>query len=87
MTAQEREKFYDEKIAPELFRLAKLCEENGLSLVCGVEWAPGDIGRTAFITKEGSEFMRRANLALQSDRGGLVAITVTKKPTSGGPRP
>ena len=78
MTIAEREKLYDEKIAPELARLGKLCQDNGLSFVCGVEWDTDEVGRTATMTKDAGEGLRRANQALQGNYGvGMMAITVT----------
>lgn len=44
------EEFYDNEIAPELARLAKLCEDHGMSFLCQVEYAPGDTGETKAIT-------------------------------------
>lgn len=80
MTIQEREKLYDEKIAPELLRLGKLCQDNGLSFVCGVEWDTDEVGRTAVLTKDAGEAMRRANQTLQGNFGvGMVAMTITTK--------
>jgi hypothetical protein len=35
MTAEEKEKFYDEGIAPVLAQLGRKCEDNGLSFFCG----------------------------------------------------
>lgn len=85
MTVQEREKLYDEKIAPEILRLGKLCQDNGLSFVCGVEWEPDEVGHTAALTKDAGEGMRRANQALQGNYGvGMVAMTVTTKPADAG---
>lgn len=78
MNIKEREKFYDEKIAPELLRLGKLCQENGLSFVCGVEWDTNEVGRTAALTKDAGEGMHRANQALQGNFGvGMLAVTVS----------
>lgn len=77
MDAKEREQFYDARVAPELLRLAKLCQDNGLSFVAGVEWVPGLWGRTACLTADASVDMRQANKAL-SDGTPTVAITVTK---------
>ena len=80
MNAKEREQFYDEKIAPDLLRLGKLCQDNGLSFVAGVEWDPDEVGRTAALTKNAGEGIRRANAALQGEFGvGMVALTVTEK--------
>lgn len=78
MNAKEREKFYDEKIAPELLRLGNLCQKNGLSFVCGVEYDTDQIGRTATIAKGAGEGIKRANNILQGlDVGGVVALTLT----------
>lgn len=81
MDAKEREKFYDEQIAPELLRLANLCQRNGLSFVCGVEYDTDEVGRTATLTNNAGEGMRRANQALQGNYGvGMFAITETRAP-------
>lgn len=40
------EAFYDREIAPELMRLAKLCEANGMSFLAQVEYAPGETSET-----------------------------------------
>lgn len=58
MNAEEREKFYDEEIAPALLELAKKCLDNGLSMVAAVEWdkeRPEDDGwgSTVGLQKEG----------------------------------
>lgn len=79
MNAQDREKLYDEKIAPELLRLGKLCQDNGLSFVAGVEWEPDQVGRTACLTAEAGDGMRMANHILQlGDALGMVSLTVTR---------
>lgn len=44
------EAFYDEHIAPELMRLAKLCETNGMSFLCQVEYAPEETAETKAVT-------------------------------------
>ena len=80
MTSKEKEKFYDDSIAPELLRLGQLCKDNGLSFVAGVEWEPDEVGRTACLAKDAGEALRRANEALQGNYGvGMVAVTVTTK--------
>jgi hypothetical protein len=85
VTPQEKEALYDEKVAPELARLAKLCQANGLSFVAGVEWEPGEIGRTCAFEKDASEALRRANAALQGNFGvGMVAITSPAPQPDGG---
>jgi len=79
-SAKAREKFYDEKIAPELARLARMCQDNGLAFLAGVEWDPGHHGRTVSFPKGTGEAMRRADAALLGEYGvGAVAITITKE--------
>lgn len=57
MTPAEREAIYDAEIAPELARLAKRCEDVGMSFVAEVEWNPAEQGggRTIALA-EGSSF-------------------------------
>ncbi len=82
-SALDKEKLYDEKIAPELLRLGKLCQDNGLSFVFGVEWEPGEVGETRGFTADAGEGMRRASAALAGNFGvGMVAMTVTTKEPS-----
>jgi len=45
------EKFVDEQIAPELMRLAKLCEERGLPFVSCVQYGPEDTLETCALPK------------------------------------
>jgi len=78
--ATEREDFYDETIAPELLRLAKMCQEKGMSFVAGVEYEPGDVGRTAFLTTDAVEGMRLANRNLQFDSSAIMVVTTVTKP-------
>lgn len=79
MTPAELEKFYDEKIAPDLLRLGEMCREKGLSFVCGVEWELDQVGRTAFLSPSASGNLRKVNHILQfGDLSGMVAITVTQ---------
>lgn len=80
LTAEEKEKFYDEKIAPQLAKLGKMCQDHGLSFLAGVEWEPGEIGRTYTSPGGASEAILRANATLQGEFGvGAIAITVTNK--------
>lgn len=52
----DNESFYDEAIAPELLRLAKLCEARGMAFQATVEYAPGQRGSTRLATpNEGLE--------------------------------
>ncbi len=50
MNTKTNEQIYDEEIAPELLRLAKICEERGMSFIACVEYDAknGGIGRTDF---------------------------------------
>ncbi len=60
------ESFYDEHIAPELARLAKLAQDNGISLIAMAEWEPGETGRTVTL-QAGSGFgIRMAEAAMRS---------------------
>lgn len=80
LTNAEKEKLYDDEIAPVLLQLAKLAQDNGLSFVAGVEWEPGEVGKTAALEADASAGMREAYRALSRGpmTGGLIAITVTK---------
>lgn len=78
MNAIELEKFYDDNIAPDLLRLAKLCQDNGLSFVAGVDWGGEQVGRTATLRPHAPDEMKKANLLLQGfDVGGMVTMTIT----------
>jgi hypothetical protein len=57
LAAIERERFYDTEIAPALADLGRRCQEKGLSFLAVVEWAVGEVGKTA---------------ALQADRGPQI---------------
>jgi hypothetical protein len=43
------EKFYDTEIAPKLRELAYKCGQQGLNLLCLVEYEPGKIGETRIL--------------------------------------
>lgn len=45
----ENEVYYDEVIAPKLAEIAKLCGERKMSIVCDVEYEPGETGSTRFV--------------------------------------
>jgi hypothetical protein len=66
MTPEEREAFYDAEVAPELLRLAGLCEDRGISLVALAEWEPGETGRTVTIAKDASFQPRLVDTAIRS---------------------
>ena len=52
-----KEKLYDKEIAPKIMEIAKFCEDNGLSFVCAVEYAPSKIGRTLAMKNPGLEMI------------------------------
>ena len=45
----ENEIYYDDVIAPKLAEIADLCEERGMSMVCDVEYEPGETGSTRLL--------------------------------------
>jgi hypothetical protein len=67
------EQFYDEKVAPELLRLAELCKANGLSFVAEVEWTPGESGTTAALQADASFAIRLVHTATKA-RGNVDAL-------------
>ena len=71
MNAKEREKFYDEQIAPELSRLSKLCFDNGLSMLAVVEFNKKDgeseYGKTLGLAKGASDSIRWMDAFVQSN--------------------
>jgi len=50
----EKEEIYDKDIAPQLLKIARKCEKEGISFVAHVEWEPGDGGRTETLAKNAS---------------------------------
>jgi len=48
----DTEKYYDEEIAPLLREIAEKCKDNGLSMVCAVEFNRNEIARTALLQKD-----------------------------------
>lgn len=85
MTKQEREKFYDEEIAPALLTLAEKCNKAGLSFLAVAEWEPGDIGRTMHYVQPYGPQMDWAAAAARS--GGnvdaLIGFLVNSAKASG----
>lgn len=73
--AAERERFYDEEIAPKLLDLARACEERGLGFVAVVEWSPGDCGQTATLPAGAGPAIRMAELAGRS-RGDVDSFVI-----------
>ena len=54
----QNEKFYDEEIAPELARLAKLCSGKDMSFLAVVEYTPGELARSTMFTEDVDITMR-----------------------------
>jgi hypothetical protein len=48
----KNEKFYDEKVAPVLSKLAKQCVKRKMAFGAHVEFNPGETGRTSYPTEE-----------------------------------
>ena len=71
-----KERLYDEQIAPELLRLAKLCQENGLSIIAQVEWAPDQTARTAALAADSSFHMKLMHYTSQV-RGNVDQLFFT----------
>jgi len=75
MDEAERERYYDEEVAPMLLAMAKACQERGLSFVALVEWAPGDLGQTVALSKTAGAAIRMADLAGRS-KGNIDAFMI-----------
>ncbi len=76
----EKEKYYDDVIAPKLSELAKDAQLRGLNFLALVEWAPGEHGRTHYCV-EGTQGLplRMANWAAQCNGNvDLFWMTVQK---------
>mgnify|MGYP001609518279 CR=1 FL=1 len=71
----EKEAFYDERIAPELLRLAELAQEAGIGFVAMVEWEPGEGGRTVALPKGASVGIRMVEVAMRA-RGNVDALFI-----------
>lgn len=70
----DQEKFYDEEVAPELARLAKLCEDRGMGFVATVQYNDDGAGTTATL-QEGTELsVRLAYVAARCNRNVDVLI-------------
>lgn len=85
MTPAEREAIYDAEIAPELSRLAKRCEDVGMSFIAEVEWDAAEAaGGMTVALAEGSSFaMRLIKLACEvrgNIDGMFIALRKAKVP-------
>lgn len=54
----EKEKIYDELIAPLLLQAGKIAQEHGIPIVAQCEYAPDEFGLTANIGKSASAAMK-----------------------------
>lgn len=66
MDNQAKEKLYDDVVAPKLAELAKLCEDNSLSMVAACEWAPGEYGSTVTLRAGSGYALRLADATIKS---------------------
>lgn len=62
MTNKEKEKVYDEEIAPALLKVSQRCQELGMAFIASVEFDPpnGGRGRTEFQPKDTVETLSAA---------------------------
>lgn len=63
LTAADRERFYDEELAPALADMAKRCADKGLSFVALVEWSWGEVGHTGSLRDDRGPSIENAHLA------------------------
>lgn len=61
------EAFYDEEIARVLLELARKCEDNGLSFLALVEYAPGKVGQTLTEQADSDVGFRMASMAARAN--------------------
>lgn len=66
----EREKIYDDVIAPKLLEIAELCKQHDMSFVSMIEWDRHAYGRTVYLA-EGSGFEIRLMETLGRAKGNL----------------
>lgn len=90
MTAEEREKLYDDRIAPLLMEAGQLCHDHGLSMLAVVEWNPEqdteqpNYGSTAALNPESSRLIRGLySIAKQGHLpGSTMAMTIQTRKES-----
>lgn len=85
MTNAEKEKFYDEVIAPALLELSKKCHDAGMSFIAAVELHDRFIGRTQKYVHPYSDQMDWAAAALHSGGNAdtMVGHMITHAKISG----
>ena len=69
------EAIYDNQIAPELLKIAKLCDENDMSFVASVEYAKGETASTHTATEPKSAVQFIANMAAKC-RGNFDSLSI-----------
>lgn len=67
---------YDEKIAPLLMEVGKICEDLGMSIVARVEWAPGEYGLTVCGNGESSGVDQRLAFMAAACRGNIDSLFI-----------
>jgi hypothetical protein len=67
MTPTEREAFYDSEIAPRLLELARLCQDNEISLVCAANWGTDDQDRTVTLQPHAPMSIKMTEVAAQAN--------------------
>ncbi|PZU61144.1 MAG: hypothetical protein DI547_01585 [Sphingobium sp.] len=63
MTPEERERFYDEDVAPALAELCRHCAAAGISILTLAELRPEALGRTAMLLDGHGQGIALANTA------------------------
>jgi hypothetical protein len=63
MSAEEKERFYDEHVAPVLLDLMHKCAERDMPFIALVEWEPMNFGRTTHMMEGASVAMKITDLA------------------------
>lgn len=67
MTDEEKERFYDDEIAPVLLELGRKCKTAGIPFMAVAEWNKGLIGATRMLVSEMSWPMQMIFLAGESN--------------------
>lgn len=73
--ASERERLYDEEIAPALMELGRKCENAGLSFLALVEYEPGETAQTVTWQKNAGIEFQLAEWAVRA-QGNIDALVI-----------
>lgn len=60
------EQQYDDEISPALLKIVERCKDLGMTMVCMVEYEPGNTEITQHVPKDASVQMKMAQLAMHS---------------------